>query len=73
MKKDTHRVLLPSKEPIGCISPPQELNPFFGQQCQAESRGVIKNLILVGTIIMLAALVRHIFHYLCSLSVTTGT
>ena len=34
-------------------SVPPELNPMFGPQCQAESRGVIKNLILVGTIIML--------------------
>ena len=40
------------KEPTGCISPP-ELNPIFVPQCHAESRGVIQNLILVGTIIML--------------------
>ena len=61
------------KEPTGCISPPLELNSIFGPQCQAESRGVIKNLILVGTIITLVALVRHVFHYLSSSSVTTGT
>ena len=61
------------KEPIGCIRPPLELNSIFGPQCQAESRGVIKNLILVGTIITLVALVRHVFHYLSSSSVTTGT
>ena len=48
------------KEPIGCISPPLVLNSIFGPQCQAESRGVIKNLILVGTIITLVALVRHV-------------
>ena len=35
--------------------PPFEPNPIFGPQCQAESRGVIINLILVGTIIMLVA------------------
>ena len=33
----------------------------------------IKNLILVGTIIMLVALVRHVFCYLSSSSVTTAT
>ena len=46
---------------------------MFGPQCQAESRGVIKNVILVGTIIMLVALVRHGFRCLSSSSVTTGT
>ena len=40
--------------------PPLELNLIFGPQCQAESRGVIKNLILVGSIIVLVALVRHL-------------
>ena len=34
---------------------------------------LIKNLIPVGTIIMLVALVRHVFRYLSSSSVTTGT
>ena len=48
-------------------------NPILGQQCQAESREVIKNLILVNTIIMLVALVRHVFRYPSSSSVTTGT
>ena len=38
------------------VSPtPLEPNPIFGPQCQAESRGVIKNLILAGTVIMLVA------------------
>ena len=62
----------------GCISPPPLQSPpraesDFGPLCQAESRGVIKNLILVGTIIMLVALVRHAFRYLNSSSVTAGT
>ena len=48
-------------------------NPILGQQCQAESREVIKNLILVSTIIMLVAWVRHVFRYPSSSSVTTGT
>ena len=33
------------KEPVGCISPP-EPNPSFGPQCQAASKGVVKNLII---------------------------
>ena len=60
------------KSLLGASVPP-EPNPMFGPQSQAESRGAIKNLILVGTIIMLVALVRHVFHYLSSSSVTTGT
>ena len=55
----------------GSVSPtPREPNPMFGPQYQAESKGVIKNLILVGTIIMLAALVRHLFRYLSRSSAT---
>jgi len=45
---------------------------MFGPRRQAECRGVIKNLILVGAIIMLVALVRHVFRYLSSSPVTTG-
>ena len=47
-------------------------NPIFGPQCLAESAVVIKNPILVGTIIMLVAYVRHVFCYLSTSSVTTG-
>ena len=62
------------KEPTGCTPPPHpQLNLMSGPQCQAESRGVMKNLSLVGTITMSVALVRHMFHYLSSSSVTTGT
>ena len=52
---------------------PPEPNPIFGPHCQAESRWIIKSLILVGTIITSVALVRHVFRYLSSSSVTTGT
>ena len=64
------------QEPTGCISPPPPPPPpphLFGPQSQAKSRGFFKNLILVGTIIMLLGYVRHIFRYLSSSSVTTGT
>ena len=60
------------KSLLGASVPP-EPNPIFGPQCQAESREVIKNLSLVGTIIMLIALVRHVFCYLSNSSVTTNT
>ena len=53
------------KSLLGTSVPP-ELNPIFAPQCQVESRGVIKNLILVGTIIVLVALVRHVFCYVSS-------
>ena len=49
---------------------PLEPNPMLDPRCQAESREVIKNLILVGTIIMLVASVRQVFCYLSSSSVT---
>ena len=42
------------KEPHGYVSTPLELNPILGPQCQAESRGVIKN--LIGTIISFACM-----------------
>ena len=43
-------------------------------RARRKSRGVITNLILVGTIILLVALVRHVFdRYLNSSSPTTGT
>ena len=53
------------KSLLGASVPPGAKSNF-GPQCQAESRGIIKNLILVGTIIMLVALVRHMFRYLSS-------
>ena len=48
------------------LPPPSSRHPIFGPQCLAKRRGVIKSPILVGTIIMLVALVRHLFHYLSS-------
>ena len=48
-------------------------NLIFGPQCQAKSRNVIKSLLLVGTITMLVAWVKHMFCYLSSSSVTTTT
>ena len=78
METESRTPFIKSLLSIGCFSfpppptPTPKLNSMFGPHCQAESesRGVIKNLILVGTIIMLVALVRHmfLFHYLCSSS-----
>ena len=52
-----------------------EMNPVLGLQSQAESRGVIKNLIVMGTIIMLVAYhcisMSHTFCYLSNSSAPT--
>jgi len=42
---------------------------MFSPQCQAEGKGVITDLILVGTIIMLVALVNKLLTYSSSSSV----
>ena len=47
------KVLLPSERAYWVHQFPSEPGPIFGPQCQAEGRGIIKNLILVETIIML--------------------
>ena len=53
---EKQKVVLPSLRAFWVHESPPEPNPIFGPHRQAESRGVIKNLILVGTIIMLVAL-----------------
>ena len=63
--------------PIGCISPPPPTHPGAESDVcptmPSRKQRDLKNLILVGTIIMLVALVRHVFRYLSSSPVTTGT
>ena len=51
-----------------------ELNQTFVQPVLNRAAGrVVKNVILVRTIIMFVASVRYVFHYLSSSSVTTST
>ena len=50
-KMERQNVVLPSKRAYWVHQYPLELNPMFGPQCKAESRGVIKNLILVGILL----------------------
>ena len=62
------------KSLVGASVPPGT-NPMFGPQCQAESRGVIKNLILVGLVEKLILQLtfqipaRHVVRFLPLLSV----
>ena len=67
---ETESYSLP-KEPIGCISPPPPPPPTPTNKSNTESRGVIKNLIHYHYYV--GCLVRHLFHYLNSSSVTTST
>ena len=54
LKEDEKKSLTPFIKSL-LVPTPAPAKSDFWPQCQAESWGVIKNLILVGTIIMLVA------------------